>query len=259
MAGTADLFAHYFVLLFQPHMRLPLGVAADTGASPTSLVAAGAIVIATLVACALAIRARQRFVAGLCGSCALTAVIAFLSIRSIRGVPADHMVFWISLIGTLSVLGLLGQLLTRVGPLRIDRVLWPAAWLMVASWLVLSSVNLVRWQHAASADRLTQQVWKVIDFEMQSTGATTARVQHSANSWAEVVGVVLQAEKHGRRLAVAPNLVHITGDAYAPTGREQVVFTVFDPRRDGAEPPGAAGDVLRAGRLWVSMRPSAPR
>ena len=257
-AATAGLFAHYFVLLFEPRMHLPVGLAVDSVSSPASLVAAAAIVLATLVVCALAARDGQRFVSALCGLCAVTSAIAFFSVGSIHGVPSDHMVFWTSLIGTLSVVGVLGYPLARVAVSRLDRVLWPAAWLIAVSWLGTSSVRLLQWQRVGSADRGPQRIFAVIDFEMKSAGATAARVQHTGSSWAEVVGVALQAEKHGRRLAVSPDLVHITGDASAPTGREQLVFSVFDPRRDPDAAAAASGPLYLAGRFAVAMKPLAP-
>lgn len=258
-AGSADLFAHYFVLIFRRRMHLPLGLPADGVASGPALAVAAALVAATLLVCALAAREGRRFVSALCGLCGVTSAIAFFSIGSIRGAPSDHMVFWTSLIGTLSVVGVLGYPLARVdSPLLGDRALRPAAWLMVAAWLATSSLRLVQWQQVASADRGTRRIFTVIDFEMRTAGAATAQVRHTASSWADVVGVVLEAEKRGRRLAVVPDLVHITGDAYAPTGREPLVFTVFDPARDAADAAAPSQSVFRAGRLSVAMQPLAP-
>jgi hypothetical protein len=85
-------------------------------------------------------------------------------------------------------------------------------------------------------------------------------VRHTANTWEEVVGIVLQSAKRGRRLAVAPDMVHITGDRYAPTGQEKVSFTVFDPRKDSAASAVARPDnTRRIGALSVTMEPLPSR
>jgi hypothetical protein len=244
LSGSSRLFARYYLLPFTAGLRLPTGDVAVFGSGP--FVVGVALVAAALIYGVIAERGSDRFGRRLCAVCLFSTTVGFVATTRLSRPVSDHTVFWVSIVGAMSVASAVARIADRMA-LTIPswmtgrRILTSS----VALFIVVAGFRMHAWFVQAVRDRTPALLFDEIHRLVPSDEPVV--ILQTQRSWEDVVGVVLQGAKRGRRIAVSPSLVDIAGANYAPSGAERVQILVFDPDVDPDVPENARRHV--AGRV----------
>lgn len=199
------------------------------------------------------------------GACCLALVGAgHLSATSIRGTIGDHQLFWLSIVGVVSVAvivsGLVQPRLPNVSkaPLTALTLLLYAASCAVTFRAFADRANQPSLADSRTVETLTDAVTTAV-----RNGLVVNRdrilLEADPKAWHIAAGIVLHLSKAGIDIDVEPSLVWLYGAPYRADGLENTLLTVAgaDKHQNVMQQPGR---VQLAGRnnVFVSIRPIQP-
>ena len=223
LAVAAAAWASALVAPFRPAFVVALGFdLTPPGAS--AVVIAAAEVVALIVVAVIA-RPRDRFAAWLATMCALATVVALAATTRIRERIIDHEIFWMSGLGALNVAAIVAGVAARFDLSRTWRPLARLATAIAFVLVVTVSVQAMRHVLARTRgpeDHAVDVVVEAIQRELSRAGARRPLVEIDPPVWPIAAGALLEIDKQHVRFAVDDRWVTMFGDAFAPTGREDV-------------------------------------
>lgn len=213
--------------------ELPWGQAYEArGSWPLTAAAAGQLLLLVPMAVWSA-RHGHAVVARLCLFTVLGSVVAGWSITRIAGSIGDYQIFWISVIGALSLAALASTLVASVAVGAEDGRRWVAPVITVAM-IAPASLAMVRGLTAARDYAITQQEQ---DAPRRVVALATAeyiereRVRRpafrmNAVTWLQAASVVLHVYRGHAQVAVDRSWVPVFGAALAPDGSEDLELEI---------------------------------
>jgi len=244
-AGHAlAMFSRYYVGPFAPQFRPPIGEpAAMTVPAWESFVALSSL--GSLVVLAWVYRRVHRFEASLCAMCVTASLTGFLSAYRIPVIASDHQVFWLSVVGSVS-LATVAALLIRRASVEISRLSWYSAAAFSITLVTVSvlATRAARWQTERSSDRPLAGLYLDLHNHLQQgqslAGGSGVTVVHTDHTWTETIGLVLEFAKRGEHIAVLDDLVDQTGERYRMDRAGGRRVTLFDVNTDPDAPASAS-------------------
>ena len=227
------------------------------------------VVITFALAAMLALIARAewrrgaRYNAAL-GACCLALVGAgHLSAASIRGTIGDHQLFWLSIVGVVSIAVIVSGLvqprlpnLSKV-PLTALTLLLYAASCAVTFRAFADRANPPRLAESRTVETLTDAVTAAVHNGLVDRDRILLEADPIA--WDIAAGMVLHLSKAGIDVRVEPRLVWLYGSPYQANGLEHTLLTVAgaDKHKNVMQQPGR---VLlgERNRVFVSIRRMQP-
>jgi hypothetical protein len=175
--------------------------------------------------------------------CALASLVALVSIARIRGGVPDHLVGWVTVLGTLNVGVIIGAALTGIDERRTRLSSIVAASPLASAVVPLASLALVvavAWYGGARIEWLRQEhirkstagrtPTQALYQELRSTLAKTRirkpLIHGAALSWPQAAGIGLQLTKQD--IPFASDLTWLFGPQVAPRGDEDATVTIAD-------------------------------
>jgi hypothetical protein len=223
------------------------------------------VTFALAVILALVVRAEwrrgARYNAAL-GACCLALIVAgHLSATSIRGTINDHQLFWLSIVGVVSVAvivsGLLHARLHNVSkaPLTAITLLLYAAAGAVAFGAFADRANPPR----LTEDRTVQRLTEAVTAAVRNGLVDRILVEVDPIAWDIAAGIVLHLSKADIHVRVDPRLIWLYGSPYRADGLENTLLTVAkaDKHKNVMQQPGRVMLAERNG-VFVSIRRIEP-
>jgi hypothetical protein len=271
---------------FGPRLRLPHGQDLTVDASLVSIGLVITAIVALVMAGRWAAVRGMRVEAWTCRLSALMSIAAFLSIARIRGGLHEHVVWWVAIVGVISVAALAAVLITFLAsrfdtaatgaPIAAAGAPAPPRRFPVVSAVPAAAIVMLTIAAASGAARLDRLRLALpikdpaagggspTEMAFRCTRGFVARTRAQrpllrvAGTWAETAGLVLQFHKRGYTIRVDPGAVWLYGPMFAPRGDEDLELTVAnrDTRDDVGQQPDDCMLLERHG-LSIHVRQSS--
>lgn len=229
-------------------------------AGPGRLAVSAAWLVAAAGCALLGWRARHRF-AFACGFLAGTAgVVTVAAATRVADALVPYLfVFTTTLpVAVIAGFGALARPVWRRG--LISRAAPVATTAVVAAVALAATVMVARAATEPEGSSLDTAATSGLAVDaLERVGVRRVMVRQTRHDvWPVATGLVAALERRGYEVTVDPLLVSLVGDAWTPTGREEVEVIVGqfdDPLPPGATDPAAAAHLLgRSGRIGVWLR-----
>jgi hypothetical protein len=222
-------FSHYYLGPLASTFANVVGHRAPT-VLPSWEPVAAAVVLVLGGAVAWRLRRRELFRACLLAFCIVDGLAAVWSAYRIPGGYFDYQLFWASVLGALT-LALIVPLTSVSSRLRVDvpaRIHEALGVLIVLITLTVSITRLVSWQKTAAEDQTLFELYSDLHAYAEAANISRPVLNHTADTWADVVGLVLQFAKRGFAIASSDELIKIVGQRYQRHPEDRHVFVVYD-------------------------------
>lgn len=235
-AAAAGAWTSMMPAMFRAELPLPSGGAFVQGSLTWPSVGAGLQVIGLVAVIVWATYRHRTEIAWLASLCLLASAVALWSMTRIEGRILDHLVFWISAIGALSVgitAGALGVCATRVAR-AVPAFTMPAIHaLLIALCLYAGLRHLARasdgWLPATLVDAAAPRIAADVRAYLQRHGVRKPFFRVGDDQWGMAAGILLQLDRAGVAFSVEDSWLPMFPGRFAVTGREDAEMTIGGP------------------------------
>ena len=179
----------------------------------------------------------RTFHAALCLICLVGSLVAAWSVTQVRGPLVDHLVFWISILGVVNTVAIVGVATSWIGdrvrrqrihiPPLVERMIYVGFVSLVAvrgmAILVEDHRLAVQGQARFASERESATVLSEATQEyLRSHGKERPFIEIAQPVWSVTAGTVLRLLKAGTPVSVEERWLHMYGHVLRPTGDEDV-------------------------------------
>ena len=214
-------FEYFFIAPLSPHFGLSWGPTQPPAQSWVSVVAT--MQTALLLLATVRSFARRKSFTAMLGTLTIAgAVAAYVSITRLPETPKDYTVMWVSILGVMSWVVIVGS----IAPWRLPKVRasYAAAFLalLAVTHLTIRTLDDERdWKEAKVLTTSVRAAVRKID-------AATVLVHVPQALWGRAAAIVLDLVRNGQPTTVDPEWAPMFGRAYASTGKEPAEISFVD-------------------------------
>jgi hypothetical protein len=146
-------------------------------------------------------------------------------------------VFWMTAIGALNWAAVAGVLAMPVVPDRIGSILRRASLIAAVAIIGMYALSGARQiesvrqvQQLSDEDRAIRLLSEDLETYLAGKKLSRPLFEIAQGAWGEAAGLVLERYRRGAPVAVSADLVWFYGEPLAPTGNEDGLFVIADPK-----------------------------